>query len=324
MRPPASYGAGLRPILRILLVPLCCGVLVTTVLASRDTGDDTPPIGDAGQASVEALPTPSLPLDITGFTAPVTPPEGKGEEGEQGDEPPADDVVPTFEEEEPPAPEVPSDDAHTARVNTCLSDAAEEGVYRSVPCRAGTYRLLGRYAAGASGASCRDAGEMALTYSDQLLCLRYEYLATAAYAEVGNCVYGRPDGDSWSLQTCSTGTFRVIGRYYTTDTEVCPDGPILGFWYHTGREQVANVVLCYEAVMPDHGYLVQAGECVSVEQLASGATLIHRAGCPSANGVVTGRFSYGQEEKCGERDGYVPYRFPGWPELSYVVCWRYG
>ncbi|MGW6304531.1 hypothetical protein ACWFRQ_27095 [Streptomyces niveus] len=305
MRPPSSYGAGLRPILRILVAPLLLGLLATAVLAD---GDDSATTG-AGQGSVEALPTPSFPLDATG-----TPPVEDG--------PSVDDRAPASEEEDPARPEAPSDDAHTAPPNTCLSDVGGEGMYRSLACRPGAYRLLARYGAGASAAACQGAGKVTVTYPDQLLCLRYEYSETAAYAEVGNCVYGQSSGGNWSLRKCSTGTFQVTGRHHTTDTDVCPDGPIRGTRYYTGHERVANLVLCYRAVMPDDGYQLQLNECVLVERFSSGKALIHRSGCPSANGVVTGRLSYGQEKKCGN-DGYVPYQFPGWPELSYVVCWRY-
>lgn len=208
-------------------------------------------------------------------------------------------------------------------MDTCLTDFGDEGMYRSLPCRPGAYRLLARYAAGTSAAVCQGAGKMTVAYPDQVLCLRYEYSDTAAYAEVGNCVYGRPDGDTWSLRReCSTGTFQVTGRHQTTDADVCPDGPIDSWRSYTGHERVANLVLCYRAVMPDDGYRLQLNECVLVERFSSGKILIHRSGCPSANGVVTGRFSYGQEEKCGN-DGDVWFRFSGWPELSYVVCWRY-
>ncbi|MFG2172054.1 hypothetical protein ACGFMO_11800 [Streptomyces niveus] len=305
MRPPSSYGAGLRPILRILLAPLLLGLLATAVFAD---GDDSATNG-AGQGSGEALPTPSFPLDATG-TPPVE------------DAPSAGDSAPASEEEDPAHPEAPSDDAHTARPNTCLSDIAEEGMYRSLPCEPGAYLLLARYGAGTSAAACQGAGKVTVTYPDQLLCLRYEYSETAAYAEVGNCVYGRPGGGNWSLRKCSTGTFQVTGRHHTTDTSVCPDGPIRGERFYTGHERVANLVLCYQAVMPDDGYRLQLNECVLVERFASGGALIHRSGCASANGVVTGRFSYDPKEKCGN-DGYVSYQFPGWPGLSYVVCWRY-
>ncbi|MFE5846705.1 hypothetical protein ACFQ7N_34340 [Streptomyces niveus] len=283
------------------------GLLATAVLADAD-GDDSATAG-AGQESVEALPTPSFPLDATG-TPPVE------------DDPPAGDSAPTSEEEDLARPEAPSDDAHTAPPRTCLSDTAEEGMYRSLPCGPGVYQLLARYGAGTSAAACQGAGKVTVTYPDQLLCLRYEYSEAAAYAEVGNCVYGRSGGGNWSLQKCSTGTFRVTGRHHTTDNGVCPDGPIRGSRFYTGQERVANLVLCYQAVMPDDGYRLQVNECVLVERFSSGKALIHRSGCPSANGVVTGRLSYDQKEKCGN-DGYVQYQFPGWPGLSYVVCWRY-
>ncbi|MET9551799.1 hypothetical protein [Streptomyces sp. NPDC006645] len=307
MRPPSSYGAGLRPILRILLVPLLLGLLATAVLADDDGSATT----GAGQGPVEPLPTPSFTLDASG----IPPVE---------DDPPAGDSAPAPEEQDDPAPPEapPTDDAHTAPLNTCLSDTTEKGMYRSLPCRPGAYRLLARYGAGTSATACQGAGKVTVTYPDQLLCLRYEYSETAAYAEVGHCVYGRPSGGNWSLQKCSTGTFQVIGRHQTTDADACPDGPIRGERIYTGSERVANLVLCYQAVMPDDGYQVLLGECVLVESVAQNKALIHRSGCPSANAVVTGRLSYGQTERCGN-DGNVSYPFPGWPELSYVVCWRY-
>ncbi|MGP4021503.1 LppU/SCO3897 family protein [Saccharopolyspora sp. 5N708] len=222
-----------------------------------------------------------------------------------------------------------ANEAHTAAVGECFQDygSGSTSDFRTVSCGPGTYQLIERFE-GVSAQSYCDGVEdtnWVVTYSDQVLCLEYQYADEAGNAAIGDCVYGEQADGTWYQYECEPGTFKVVDRYYgSTSTDRCDarqDYYRTSRWYTNPDQSQLDAVLCLTYQFADDSYYAAKGNCVVASGGEGNLRLYAAPDCDSANAVITGRTNEYNPEFCRDH-GWRGWRDDRYSWVNYTVCWR--
>ncbi|MCC3764592.1 serine/threonine protein kinase [Glycomyces sp. TRM65418] len=227
----------------------------------------------------------------------------------------------------------PADPVDDAAVGDCFWDYGDEDTADLEPssCEDGSFEVVEVFHGTTDLDSCDGVDDVSTSVSsssgDLVLCLSYLHTHGEIYhADVGECVYGRPDGDAWYFIDCRTGAFEVLERLEgESDAEACAESTYFNHWYaFTASESYLDVVLCLSMIYPDDIGYAELDNCMSMTGDPDGGDADYAfSDCDGANVYVTGRTDeYDAGWWCGD-DGWSTWRSDDFPDHAYTVCWRY-
>ncbi|MFD9124077.1 hypothetical protein [Kitasatospora sp. NPDC059571] len=223
----------------------------------------------------------------------------------------------------------PTDPIATAEVGDCFHDTGSNGHadLSATTCSSGAFKVVRINAGSTDLNSCdgvADSDEsVSSTRYGRVLCLSYQSSGGTAYhAHQGDCVFGAPGADSWSMQACQTGNFKVLATYRgTADHGKCDNWPHYNYWRTmaaTGHSGL-DVLLCLSMNYPDDAGYATVNECL----LKSGNTFTNVGSCARSNVYVTGRTGTPDDPAFCGTSGSTWWRSGDYPAFGYTVCWRW-
>jgi len=161
---------------------------------------------------------------------------------------------------------------------------------------------------------------------DMRLCLEYLHRSDAYGARVGDCVFRYEDDGPWEEVGCDTGRFTVLERLRNeSDLDACEDSFRLDWMVYlpVNSDDDLDVVLCLSMNYPHDAGHAEVDNCMLRTEYSDGSVDFAFKPCDESNVYVTGRTSDPDDKSfCGDH-GWTSWESSYFPDLSYMVCWRY-